>query len=77
MIRVGDVYYSTELDAGGWCTVLKVTGDKVLVKLEDYDGAIVTIKANKLYKSPDEEYNEWLESKEEERDLYPDRPIEL
>lgn len=76
-ITVGDVKYSNKFGAGGWCTVLKVTGHKVLVKLEDYDGAIVTLDDVDLEKTPDEEYNDWLDERAEYEDLYPSRPIEL
>ena len=76
-ITVGDVMYSTEYGAGGWCRVLKVTGHKVLVELEDYDRAIVTLDDVKLISSPDADFDNWAAGLEEDREMYPDRPIEL
>lgn len=77
MIQVGDYLYSTEFNAGGCCEVLKVDGDMITVKLEDYDGKIVTLDAKVLKRSADEDYDNWREGLEEQRELYPDRPIEL
>ena len=77
MINVRDILYSTEFMAGGYCEVLKVSGDDVTVRLQDYDGKIVNLKANKLKTSADAEFDEWMESRALEQELYPERPIEM
>ena len=77
MISIGDILYSTEFMAGGYCEVIEVTGDDVTVKLQDYDGKVVTLKANKLEKSADSDFNNWLADRELEHELYPERPIEM
>ena len=75
--KAGDVAYSTEFDDDGWCTILEINVGTALVKLEDYDGAIVTIPLNKLAQSADADYNNWLDGQAEVADKYPSRPVEV
>ena len=75
--KAGDIAFSADWTYNGWCTVLKIKGDKAMVKLEDYDGAIVNLHLTKLKQSADEDYNDWLRGLEEQRDLYPERPVEI
>lgn len=75
-IIVGESYYSEQFEAGGWFTALEVTTAGVVGKMEDYpDNKLITF--NNIYSDPITAFNTWYADRQEQKELYPDRPIEL
>lgn len=70
---IGKKVYSTKFKADGWGTILEYNKDTCKIKFED--GPIAEVEMQYIKESPDSDFNDWMQSEREKRELFPERPM--